>query len=182
MIQDILIPFITAGLAELGDKTQLAVFALASKTKKYMQLLLGIILAFIIADGLAVFLGDFIKKVIPMNYIKIGSGIIFIIFGIIILMSYKKKEKKKYHLKNPFFSGFSLILISEMGDKTQIASGLFATKFNPILVLIGVILALTILSIMAIYLGKFLATKLKRKTVSIIAGILFILIGISLLF
>ena len=57
MISDILLPFITIALAELGDKTQLAVFALASKTKKHLSLLLGAILAFVIADGLAVILG-----------------------------------------------------------------------------------------------------------------------------
>ncbi len=74
------------------------------------------------------------------------------------------------------------MLLSEMGDKTQIASGLFATKFNPILVFIGVILALTLLSLIAVFLGKFLTKKINKKTISIIAGILFILIGISMLF
>ncbi len=102
MIQDILIPFLAVGLAELGDKTQLAVLLLASKTKKHLQLLSGVILAFIIADGLAILLGDFIKNIIPMNYIKIGAAIIFIIFGIIILIS-DKKIKKNYSIKNPFF-------------------------------------------------------------------------------
>lgn len=177
MLQDILLPLITVGLAELGDKTQLAVLGLASKTKKHLQLLLGIILAFLIADGLAILLGNYITNIIPMNYIKIGSGIIFIIFGVIIL-SNNKKEESKYELKNPFISGFGLVLISEMGDKTQIASALFATKFNPVLVLTGVILALTALSLMAIYLGKFITKKLNKRTISIIAGILFIVIGI----
>lgn len=41
MIQEILIPFLAVGLAELGDKTQLAVLSLASKTKKHWELLLG---------------------------------------------------------------------------------------------------------------------------------------------
>ncbi len=177
MIQDILIPFITVGLAELGDKTQLAAFALSSKTKKYSQLLLGIILAFVIADGLAVIFGKVITNFIPMKYIKIIAGAIFIIFGIIILKNNKEKDKN-YNLKNPFMSGFLLVLVSEMGDKTQIATGLFATKFNPLFVFIGVIAALTLLSVMAVYLGKYIATKVDKKTISTIAGILFILIGV----
>lgn len=181
MIQDILIPFLAIGLAELGDKTQLAVFCLASKTKKYLQLLLGVTLAFIIADGLAILLGDFIAKIIPIIYVKIGAGIIFIIIGVIMLINYKKEEKK-YKLKTPFLSGFGLVLISEMGDKTQLASGLFATKFNPAFVFIGVIAALVVLSLIAIYLGRFIMEKVNKKTVSIIAGILFILIGIASFF
>ena len=177
MIQDFLIPFLAIGLAELGDKTQLAVFCLASKTKKYLQLFIGVVLAFVIADGLAILLGDFIAKNIPMNYVKIGAGTIFIVVGIYMLANYKKEEKK-HEIKTPFMSGFWLVLISEMGDKTQIASGLFATKFNPVLVFIGVIAALIVLSVIAIYLGKFVMEKINKKTVSFIAGILFILIGI----
>lgn len=172
-----MIPFLAVGLAELGDKTQLAVFCLASKTKKYLQLFLGVTLAFIIADGLAIILGDFIAKNIPINYVKIGAGIIFIVIGIYMLANYKREEKK-YELKTLFLSGFGLVLVSEMGDKTQLASGLFATKFNPVLVFIGVIAALIVLSVIAIYLGKFVMEKINKKTVSIMAGILFILIGI----
>jgi len=177
MIEDFVLPFITIGLAELGDKTQLAVLALSSKTKKYLQLLLGVILAFIIADGLAVLFGKAISNTIPIKYIKIGSGIIFIVFGVITLLK-NKKENKEVSIKNPFISGFSLIFISELGDKTQIGTALFAAKYNPVLVFIGIISALTILSITAIYLGKFLTKKLKKSTISTIAGILFIIIGI----
>jgi len=181
MIQDILIPFLAVGLAEIGDKTQLAVFCLASKTKNYLQLLLGIVLAFVIADGLAVFLGNLITNIVPLNYIKIISGIIFVIFGIVLLIK-QKKEENKCELVRPFTSGFFLVLAAEMGDKTQIASALFGARFNPIFVFIGVILALTLISIIAIYLGKFVTEKVNTKIVSTIAGILFILIGISFFF
>ena len=90
MLPDILIPLIAVGLAELGDKTQLAVLCLASKTKKYLSLLLGIILAFVITDGLAIMLGNFITTYIPMVYIKIVSGSIFVLLNneIIILSNF----------------------------------------------------------------------------------------------
>lgn len=177
MIQDILIPFVTIGLAELGDKTQLAVLLLASKTKKHLQLLLGVILAFIIADGLAVLLGDFMTNLLPIDYIKAGAGAIFILFGIIILASHKE-EKEECHIKTPFISGFLLILASEMGDKTQIASALFAAEFNPFLVLLGVIAALAILSAIAVYLGISVMAKMNKRAISIAAGALFIAIGV----
>lgn len=181
MLTDILVPLTAVGLAELGDKTQLTILCLASKTKKHRELLLGVILAFVIADGLAILLGNLITTYIPINYIKVISGSIFILFGIVTLIS-NKQEEAKCELKKPFASGFLLIFISEIGDKTQIASGLFATKFNPIMVFIGVISALTVLSIMAIYLGKFIAIKLNKKVISNIAGAVFILIGIFCLF
>jgi putative Ca2+/H+ antiporter (TMEM165/GDT1 family) len=181
MLEDILIPMMAVGLAELGDKTQLTVLCLASKTKRHLELLLGIMLAFVIADGLAIMLGNFITMYIPIHYIKIISGAIFILFGILTLMS-KKQEEATCDLKQPFASGFLLIFVSEIGDKTQIASGLFATKFTPLMVFIGVIFALTILSVMTIYLGKLVALKVNKRVISTIAGIVFILVGIFCLF
>ncbi len=176
MIQDLLIPFVSIGLAELGDKTQLAVLCLASKTKKYLKLLLGVILAFAITDGLAILLGNFITAHIPILYIKIVSGAIFIIFGLITFLN-NKTEEARCELKQPFTSGFFLILVSEMGDKTQIASGLFATKYNPVMVFIGVLSALTVLSVMAVYLGKFIALRMNKRVISNIAGAMFIVVG-----
>ncbi|MGB9721639.1 MAG: TMEM165/GDT1 family protein [bacterium] len=181
MIQDFLIPFFTIGLAELGDKTQIAILCLATQTRKHFFLLGGIVLAFLITDGIAVILGNFVTNLIPEKYIKIVGGIIFIVFGVITLLN-KKEEETKCELKNPFLTGFGIIFVSELGDKTQIAAGLFATKFQPVLVLLGVIFALAILSLMAIYLGKLIMEKINRRVISYIAGGVFIIIGIIYLF
>jgi putative Ca2+/H+ antiporter (TMEM165/GDT1 family) len=181
MIKAFIIPFLTIGIAELGDKTQLAILCLASNTRKYYQLLLGVILAFLIADGLAILLGDLLAGLVPASLVKTICGIIFILFGIFTLLN-RKEEEAECKLKNPFLSGFGIVLLSEMGDKTQIASGMFAAKFNPFMVFLGVISALTILSLIAIYLGKYILSKLDRRIVSLTAGILFIIIGVYCFF
>jgi len=54
MIEDILVPLIVTGLAEFGDKTQLSILLLSLRTKKHLYLLLGVMLAFLIVDGVAV--------------------------------------------------------------------------------------------------------------------------------
>ncbi|WP_342304472.1 TMEM165/GDT1 family protein [Methanolobus sp. ZRKC5] len=180
MIQDIVIPFLLVGLAELGDKTQLAVLVLSTKTTKYVSLLAGVMLAFILTDGLAILLGNFIANRIPMDYVQIGAGILFIIFGLTTLLNRKDDDDDgSYELKSPFMSGFALILVSEMGDKTQLASALFATQYDPVLVFIGVVLALLILSSMAVYVGRILMERIDKKTISTAAGVLFIVIGVS---
>lgn len=181
MITDFLVPFIAVGLAELGDKTQLAVFCLSSKTKEYTRLIFGVMLAFILADGLAILLGDILTKFIPTMYIKIIAGLIFLIVGGFILWdAFKGKDEDEIvcKLKTPFLSGFGLVFISEMGDKTQIAAGIFATQYNPYMVFLGVILALFLLSLMAVFLGKIIFSKFKKKTISIISGAIFVVIGI----
>lgn len=183
MLEGFLIPLLVVGLAELGDKTQLSILCLSSKTKKNMELLLGVVLAFAVADGLAIIFGDFIAKSLPMNYIRMGAGLVFIIFGIMTFISLSKEESgDSCDIKSPFLSAFGLVLISEMGDKTQIAAGLFATQYNPYLVFAGVMTALIALSLMAIYIGKILEKKVDRKKLSLAAGTIFVLIGIMTFF
>ena len=177
MIQDIIIPFMAIMLAELGDKTQLALLCLSTKTKKRVTLLLGAILAFALVDGVAIIFGDLLVNIVPIRYIKIIAGTIFMIFGIILLIK-KDETESKCELKRPFFSAFGIILISELGDKTQIASGLFATQFNPLFVFVSIMFALSILSIITIYAGNLLFKRINKKVVSVFAGSIFIIMGI----
>jgi Ca2+/H+ antiporter, TMEM165/GDT1 family len=45
-----LVPLAAIAVAELGDKTQLSVLLLSSKTKNHFNLLIGVIIAFAIVD------------------------------------------------------------------------------------------------------------------------------------
>ena len=179
-LNDIIIPLLAVGLAEMGDKTQLSVLLLSSRTREYAQLLAGIMLAFLLADGFAILVGSWVTNVIPVHLVKLVSGAVFLLFGVMILRGDKEEEEEsRLSPRNAFVSGFSMIFLSEWGDKTQIASALFATEYDPRLVFVGVMTALLILSVMAIYLGKFLAGRIDRKRITRIAGVVFLLIGLS---
>jgi putative Ca2+/H+ antiporter (TMEM165/GDT1 family) len=185
MFEDFIIPLIVIGLAEFGDKTQISLLVLSSKFENRANLLLGTMLAFFVVDGIAILFGEWIISIVPILYIKIVSGIIFIIFGILILLNKEDEEaenKNKYYFKNPLMVSFSLIFLTEWGDKTQIAAALFATQYNGILVLAGVLVALALLSIMAIYLGKIISDKIDNILISKVAGIVFIIIGLTFFF
>jgi putative Ca2+/H+ antiporter (TMEM165/GDT1 family) len=172
---------VAIALAELGDKTQISILLLSSKTKKHIQLLFGVIIAFIIVDGIAVLAGTWITTIIPIDILKIISGVVFIFFGLLMLFKKGKNEEKKTYDKNIFLAGFILIMLTEWGDKTQIAAALFSINYNPIMVLIGTILALSILSIIAIYFGKFISVRINEKHITKIGGIAFIILGIFFL-
>jgi putative Ca2+/H+ antiporter (TMEM165/GDT1 family) len=179
MLQDILIPMVVVGLAEFGDKTQIALLLLASKTEKRLHIVLGAMMAFLMVDGIAILAGDWIADAAPGGLIKALSGTIFIIFGFLMLRNKKGEIETEYHLKNPFYSGFILIFVSEWGDKTQIVSGLLAAKYNGLMVLLGIIIALGSLSLMAVYLGRLISNNMNSVTITKIAGILFMLMGTS---
>lgn len=179
-LNEILIPLLAVGLAEMGDKTQLSILLLSSRTREYAQLLAGVMLAFLLADGFAILVGSWVTNVIPVHLVKLISGGVFVLFGLLILKGDKDDEEvSNLSPKNAFISGFTMIFLSEWGDKTQIASALFATEYNPWMVFLGVMAALLILSIMAVYLGRFLAGKIDRRVITKVAGVVFLLIGLS---
>jgi putative Ca2+/H+ antiporter (TMEM165/GDT1 family) len=114
--------------------------------------------------------------------VKIASGILFIIVGLAILLRKEKGDTKKKFYSSPFVSGFTLILLAEWGDKTQIASALFATKYNALFVLLGTMSALLIVSITAVYFGRFIADHINKNVLNKIVAIAFIIMGIIFFF
>ena len=172
---------IAIAIAELGDKTQLSILLLSSKTTKHLQILIGVLLAFLIVDGVAIAAGSWITTIIPLIYLKIVSGLVFILFGILILINKDNEDEQTKSYRNPFVTSFLLILLTEWGDKTQIAAALFATRFNPIAVLIGSMIALCILSIIAIFFGKLISENISTETINKVAAAVFIGMGIVFL-
>lgn len=182
MLQSILIPFISISFAEFLDKSQLMVLLLASRTKKQTQLFFGIMLGFILVDGSAILAGSWLTEMIPHVYVRLIAGLGFIAFAILTFTEASKVQKENVSIKNPILSGFSIIFLSEWGDKTQIASGLFTTRYPPLPVFFGTMLALGLLSLTAIYFGKYISQKFKRQHINKISALIFLIIGIVILF
>jgi putative Ca2+/H+ antiporter (TMEM165/GDT1 family) len=139
-------------------------------------------LAFLIVDGIAIAAGSWITDIVPVRIVKIASGILFIVVGLVILLRKEKKDEQKKIYSNPFVSGFLLILLAEWGDKTQIASALFATKYNAVMVLLGTMSALFVVSIIAVYCGRFIANRIDKNVLKKVVAVVFIIIGIVFLF
>jgi putative Ca2+/H+ antiporter (TMEM165/GDT1 family) len=80
--------FITVFLAELGDKTQLAILLYSSKvdTSK-TAILIAASLALISTTLIAVLLGDRLSRVLNPRYLEPIAAIGFIIIGVIMLVS-----------------------------------------------------------------------------------------------
>jgi len=91
----------------------------------------------------------------------------------------KDGEEKEAKQRNPFVAAFLLIMLTEWGDKTQIAAAIFATQYNGIFVFIGTMTALTILTLIAIFFGKMISTRINKNIINKIAGIAFIILGIT---
>ncbi len=78
-------PFWTVAVAfffaEMGDKTQLATVALATRYDSIVQIWLGTTTGMLIADAIGIIFGIVLGKKIPDRLIKWFAAIIFILFG-----------------------------------------------------------------------------------------------------
>lgn len=72
-------------LMELGDKTQLSVITLSAESGAALMVFIGAALGFLWLTVVEVSLGKVIGEKVPKDYIRKGSGLVFIIFGIIFL-------------------------------------------------------------------------------------------------
>lgn len=175
-MESVFVPFITVFIGEFLDKSQLILLLLAARFQNRMLLFAVSVAAFAVVDGIAIISGSLVTSFIPAKTITIAAGALFVIFGALSLFR-SAGEQKKQSKAASLPSAFLLIFLSEWGDKTQLASGLFATRYSPFLVFIGVMAALSILSITAIYFGRRIAQIANREVIEKIAGILFLTIG-----
>lgn len=72
-------------LAELGDKTQLAVFTMVTQYKSPLSVFLGASLALITVTLIGVIFGEAVSRYIPPQILQIGAGILFVGIGIFVL-------------------------------------------------------------------------------------------------
>ncbi len=78
--------FAAVFLAELGDKTQLAILSLSAESKAHVSVFVGAAAAMLISTLLAVVLGGFIATHVPAKAVHAAAGIAFIVIGLLILL------------------------------------------------------------------------------------------------
>jgi len=78
--------FLLIFLAELGDKTQLAVVALSAKEKSPLTIFISAIFGFALATLIAV-VGTIGAKFIPIQFIEKIAAVAFVIIGILIFFN-----------------------------------------------------------------------------------------------
>lgn len=72
-------------LAEMGDKTQLAAMTMAAQTKRPWAVFVGASLALAAVSALGVVVGSVIGDYVPLEWVKRGAAVAFIIIGILML-------------------------------------------------------------------------------------------------
>jgi putative Ca2+/H+ antiporter (TMEM165/GDT1 family) len=72
-------------LAELGDKTQLATFSLAAGRNTFAPVFIGSSLALVTSSLLAALLGSTLARILPIRWVHLGAGVLFIVIGTLLV-------------------------------------------------------------------------------------------------
>jgi putative Ca2+/H+ antiporter (TMEM165/GDT1 family) len=114
--------FVVVALAEIGDKTQLIAFSLATRYRRPWTVMLGILLATILNHALAATAGVWLSRVIPAAALAVVLGLTFIGFGFWTLVPDTAEEPGQRPGWGPLASTCVIFFLAEMGDKTQLAT------------------------------------------------------------
>jgi putative Ca2+/H+ antiporter (TMEM165/GDT1 family) len=189
-------------LAELGDKTQLAVLAQTCKHGRPWAVFLGASTALAAVTALGAAGGQVIGQVIPPSVLHWGAALAFVLMGLLIgrqALQGAGEESAFDTTCDPaddrsgasaaaaicaqswrtFGSTFGLLFVAEMGDKTQLAVLSLAGKaVNPWPVFIGGGLALTAVTALGVIGGQTLSRVIPRRVLLWISAVAFVTMGV----
>ncbi|ACB84720.1 TMEM165/GDT1 family protein [Natranaerobius thermophilus] len=167
--------------AEMGDKSQLMAFSLTS-CYKVKTILMGIVISTIINNGAAVFFGAYISNIINLELITIISAMAFLGFGLWTLWEKEEGIDTLEHSQKCGFGSLvsvaTLFTLAELGDKTQLATAVYAANHgSPLLIFGGVMLGMLTADAIGIFLGYKLKDKFSYRKMKLFSSFIFFGLG-----
>jgi Ca2+/H+ antiporter, TMEM165/GDT1 family len=173
--------FALISLAEIGDKSQLVCMTLATRHRA-LPVMVGVSLAFIILNLLAVAFGATVAAFIPQWVTALTVGALFGLFGVQMLRNGDEDEDDDEDVEEKsghsvIITTFLLIFMAEFGDKTQLAVAGLSGSYDPIAVWIGGTVALIFISALGVVAGRKILSKIPEKTLHKVSGIFFLVLA-----
>ncbi len=180
--------FFSVLMIELTDRTRLIALLLSARYRAPFSLISGMTLGYIPAIAVAVWASGWVTRLLPPEALKWILVISFAGFGAYLLFSREEKENNnksfaRFEHLGPFWLGLILVAVTEFADKSQIATAGFALKYAknwP--VFWGSLSAQAILNVIYVGFGNYFGERLPVRLIQWIAGVLFLAVGLWVLF
>lgn len=170
-------------LSELGDKSQLLILSMATRYQM-RQVLIGLIVASAATHGLAVGIGASVGALVPSHYLQFAAATLFLGFAVAALgreTEDEESERLRFTL-GPALTVAVTFFVSELGDKTQLATVALATKYaHSWLVWLGAVSGMILADTIALLLGSKLLKKLNKNILKLITATVFMLFAVATL-
>jgi len=167
-------------LAEMGDKTQLVALAFATRYNARI-VLAGVFVATLLVHLLSVALGEAAGTVIPVFWIKLVSGVAFIVFGIWTIYGDEIGDEgaRSEHALGPLTTVGITFFLAELGDKTMLATVTIASEQRQFLaVWLGSTVGMVAADGLAILVASRMRKRLPEKLIRYGAAAIFIGSGV----
>ena len=182
-VEALLASFGMVAIAEMGDKTQLLSFLLATKFKgRPWAIIFGIFAATAANHFAAAFVGDWVAANVSQDVMRWVLGLAFLGFAAWALIPDKLEDSEKPARFGAFATTLIAFFLAEMGDKTQFATVALGAKYASLsMVVIGTTLGMMAANIPAVLLGERLARYIPLAKMRFIAAALFAGFGLLIL-
>ena len=175
-------------VAEFGDKSQLLTLAFATRYP-WRPVVAGVILAAAAIQGVSVLVGAAVGAVLPETLVGIVAGTSFLAVAAWTLLGGDEdaSDEVERAARRPL-AGMALVLtvfgtfvVSELGDKTMLATFALAASQGPIPTWIGSTLGEVAANLIAVAIGHQVGLRLSPRAVRIFSAVLFAGAGIVVL-
>ena len=186
-------------VAELGDKTQLAVFSQTCKYRRPWPVFVGAGLALMAVTAVGVLGGEVLARLIPRQALDLGAAAAFVLAGLFVarsaLRAARGAEGGSCEPQVPaeadcppasslwdweaFGSTFALLFVAELGDKTQLAVlTLSGQSQAPWAVFAGATLALITVTAVGVLGGEGLSRLVPERVLLWLSAVAFVAMGV----
>jgi putative Ca2+/H+ antiporter (TMEM165/GDT1 family) len=168
-------------LAEMGDRTQLLAIMLASRYRKPVPILVGILVATLANHGLAAVAGFYLSSLLHARWFQYAVYLSFVAMALWALVPDKADDRGPAEARRfgIFLATATSFFVVELGDKTQIATVALAAQHHDILIVAaGTTTGMMIANIPAVFLGQGVTRVLPIHRLRIGAALLYLAIGL----
>lgn len=168
-------------LAEMGDRTQLLAIMLASRYRRPVPILLGILAATLANHALAALVGFYLANLLQATWFKYALALSFIAMAVWALIPDKADDDDAPRTARlgVFLTTVVAFFVVEMGDKTQVATAALAARYHDVaIVAAGTTTGMMIANIPAVLLGAAVTRWLPIRQLQIGAALVYLGLGL----
>lgn len=167
-------------LAEMGDRTQLLTILLATRYRKPLTIIAGVLVATIANHALAALAGFYLSRFLdaPWFHYLIGASFIAMA-GWVLIPDKQSADGEAVSHRGVFLTTVITFFIVEMGDKTQIATAALAARFASVwIVTAGTTTGMLLANVPAAYLGHALTRAVSLPVMRYVSAVIYAVLGV----
>lgn len=170
-------------LAEIGDKTQLLAILLATRFRRPVPIIAGILVATLANHACAALVGAQVAAIFSSAWFHYLVALSCLAMALWTLVPDKLDDLDEKPARfGAFWTTTLAFFLVEMGDKTQIATVALGARFQDVLlVTTGTTIGMMFANVPAVFLGHALLERVPLRVVRLVAAALFAMLGFWLL-